>query len=135
MAKSNVEFLGTDDDWTTVADESGEKLSFSSPGEQFVGIYVGTDIITNPQAREGDSPTFEQQKFRTPDGKLHTINGGHKIQAGIKNVLPGETVRITYMGDIDTGSPSPMKDFRVDVKGRAAAPQDAVSETVDGPIL
>jgi hypothetical protein len=131
ITETNVDFIDGDDDWTTVADESGEKLFFTTPGEQFVGIYVGTDVITNPKPRDGDSPTFEQQKFRTPDGKLHTINGGHKIQQGMKDVIPGETVRLTYMGDIDTGSPSPMKDFRVDVKGRAAAPQ----ESEESPIL
>lgn len=108
--QTNIDFLDDNEEWETVVTESGLKLAFSNVGESFVGTYVGTQTIHNPK----DDTDFDQQQFRDPEGTLYAINGGFKLREGLKDVAPGAIVRITYMGEIDTGSPSPMKDFRVE---------------------
>lgn len=128
---SNIDFLGADEDWDTVVEESGLKLSFDNKGEQFVGRYIGTETITNPNNGE----TFDQQQFRDPEGTLYAINGGYKLQQAVEKLAAGDIVRITYMGDIDMGpGKNPMKDFRVDVKrGNAGTATKEAKATADTP--
>lgn len=114
--ESGVDFIPDDQDWETVEEESGQKLAFNNPGEQFVGVYVGTETI-HPE--NGDS--FDQQRFRDDAGTLYAINGGHKLRSAFEGVESGAICRITYMGEIDTGQPSPMKDYRVEIAKKGAA--------------
>lgn len=107
---TGVDVIPEDAEWETVEQESGQKLTFANVGEQFVGTYVETVLIEPDQGE-----TFYQQRFRSPEGELYAINGGFKLKRGLESASPGDLVRLTYMGDIDTGQPSPMKDFRVEV--------------------
>ena len=99
-----------DAEWETVEQESGQKLEFDSPGDVFIGTFVEIALI---EPENGES--FEQHRFRDSQGTLWTINGGFKLKRALSGVAPGSLVRLTYIGDVDTGQPSPMKDYRVDV--------------------
>lgn len=129
---SNIDFIGTDDDWETVVEESGRKITFEQPGDSFVGVYVGTTTIEQTGFEKDGTPkqAFDQQRFRDTEGNLWAINGGHKLREGLQAVEEGEIVRIVYMGDIDTGQPSPMKDFRVDRKKSGANTKASTKEAV-----
>lgn len=108
--ESGVDVIPEDAEWETTEQESGQKLTFANVGEQFVGAFVETALI-EPENGE----TFTQQRFRSPEGELYSFNGGFKVNRGLESANPGDLVRLTYMGDIDTGQPSPMKDFKVEL--------------------
>lgn len=109
-----VTFLPDDSEWETVVEESGEKYVWENVGQQFIGTYREQRTIS----AEGYEP-FDQQVFDV-DGKVVTMNGGYKLREAFADIPKGSLVRITYVGDIDTGQPSPMKDFRVEVARRGA---------------
>lgn len=104
--------IGEGGEWETVVEESGKNIEFSEVGSQFIGTYIGTAHIVPPNG--GDE--FDQQRFRDGAGTLYSVNGGFKLREGLKDVPEGATVRITYMGEVDTGQPSPMRDYRVEVR-------------------
>lgn len=108
--QTGVDVIPEDAEWETVEQESGQKLTFANVGEQFVGTFVETALI---EPENGES--FTQQRFRSPEGELYSFNGGFKVNRGLEKATPGDLVRITYMGDVDTGQPSPMKDFKVEI--------------------
>ena len=103
-----------DEGWETVAEESGEKIEFPSPGSSFVGVYTGTEFIVPEGKDEEDG--FNKHLFRDSEGKVRYLLGGFKIDAGLADVHAGETARITYVGSVDVGQPAPMKDYRIEVK-------------------
>lgn len=108
--ETGVDVIPEDAEWETTEQESGQKLSFTNVGEQFVGTFVETALI---EPENGES--FTQQRFRTPEGELYSFNGGFKVNRGLESAVPGDLVRITYMGEVDTGQPSPMKDYKVEL--------------------
>lgn len=124
QTESSFAFIDDDSAWETVQEESGRNLTFENVGDQFVGQYVGTQTIHNPK----DDSDFDQQQFRDKDGTLWAINGGFKIREATKDLPVGSVVRITYMGSIDTGQPSPMKDYRVEAQ-RGSVPSPTTEES------
>lgn len=117
----------SDEEFETVVEESGSQFTFETVGQQFVGKYLGSETIEP----EGWSPEdyFIRHNFRDRDGKLWGINGGFKLNDGLREIAAGQIVRITYVGDVEMGpGKNPMKDYRIDVaktkngkKGDAAA--------------
>jgi hypothetical protein len=99
------------DEWTTVQDETPSRVIFDTIGDQFIGEYIGSSLI-----KINDGETFTQYRFRGTDGELYGINESYKIRQAMEDVEPGQVCRITYVKDVDTGQPAPMKDFRVDVR-------------------
>lgn len=114
--ETGVDVIPEDAQWETTEQESGQKLTFANVGEQFVGAFVETALI-EPESGE----SFTQQRFRSPEGELYSFNGGFKVNRGLESATPGDLVRLTYMGDIDTGQPSPMKDFKVEISRKKPA--------------
>jgi hypothetical protein len=114
--ETGVDVIPEDAQWETTEQESGQKLGFDNVGEQFVGTFVETALI---EPENGEA--FTQQRFRTPEGELYSFNGGFKVNRGLESATPGDLVRLTYMGDIDTGQPSPMKDFKVEISRKKSA--------------
>lgn len=106
MANSNAE------EWTTVADETPAQVIFDTVGDVFVGRFVEKRTLTpNPEQ------SWDQFVFRgIEDGELYGINSSYSIAKGMETVQPGSVVRLTYVKDVEVGRPSPMKDFKIEVK-------------------
>lgn len=120
MAKTdtNVDFIGSEDEWETVAEESGEKMKFETVGDEFIGTYEGLTHIVPKKEGTTEEDEFDQLLFRDGNGKLYALNAGYKLlEAFTGEAAPekGSRVKLTYVGNVDTGQPSPMKDFRVQV--------------------
>ena len=91
----------TDYDFTTVS--TGEvtpetKIVFDTLEDSFTGKYLGMRIVSSP---EGD---FQQARFQ--DGEdIYFTNANHSLRV----------VRITYVGDLDTGQTNTMRLYKVEV--------------------
>lgn len=105
------------DEWETVIEDSGVPIEFQKFGDQFIGRFEGERTITPP---DGTKESFTQQMFRD-DGVLYVMSGGYKLRAAFKDIAIGTRVRITYVRDVQTGQPSPMRDFRVEAAKRRSA--------------
>jgi hypothetical protein len=106
MAAANAE------EWTTVADETPAHVVFDTPGEDvFIGKFIEKRTLTpNPEQ------SWDQYVFRGTDDELYGINSSYSLAKGMEAVQPGQMVRITYVKNVDVGRPSPMKDFKIEVK-------------------
>jgi len=101
------------DEWTSVVEETPNKLDLTEKGQEFYGIYLGTEEITPENTN--DDP-FTVHLFREqPGGELYSTSG-YKIAKNMKPEHVGHLTRITFMGLVDTGAQQPMKDYRVAVK-------------------
>ncbi len=97
--------------WDTKVAELGDQIVFENPGEDvFIGQYVGSRIVN-----QEDGNNFTVLQFIGIDGKPYQTNAGWKLEDGFMDIEAGSIVRMTYVKDVDTGSPSPMKDFRIEV--------------------
>jgi len=101
--------------WDTVIQETGDQIVFDTVGDQFVGLYTGKREVTLD-----DGQKFTLLTFMGPGMKRYQTNAGWKLENGFLDaeIKRGDIVRVTYVQDIDTGRPSPMKDFRVEVARR-----------------
>jgi hypothetical protein len=100
--------------WDTVIQETGEQIIFDTVGDAFVGLFTGKREV------EVDGGTFTLLTFMGAGGKRYQTNAGWKLENGFMDadIKRGDIVRVTYVQDVDTGQPSPMKDFRVEVARR-----------------
>jgi|SRR5450755_1287490 hypothetical protein len=95
--------------WQTVVQESGTQIVFDTLGDVFVGQFTGARVVL------ADGEPFTILSFMGTDGQAYQTNAGWKLKAGFEDIEPGTIVRVMYVKDVDTGSPTPMKDFRIDV--------------------
>lgn len=111
----NVKVADSQEEWETVATESGSPLVFDV-GTVFVGYFQGIEHIIPPKAT-GKDDEFDQAKFTSQDGFTKTINLGYKLREALADVAPGKMVRITRMEDVPSNDPkkNDMKDYRVEV--------------------
>jgi hypothetical protein len=94
-----------------VLDETGaDVVTFDHHGQSVVGIFRGSEEMV-----DDDGEKFDMASFTAPDGKPFVIFPGKGLRRIIYKLSIGEWARITYRGDIDTGKPSPMKAFTVEV--------------------
>lgn len=110
------------DGWETV-DEPVHVVTFDEDGDQLIGTYMGKVTIVPPGAEENEDDQFRQDRFRwvsgTADiapGEIAAINSGYMLRQALDKVTEGSMTRVTRVGTQDTGQPSPMVLFRVDVK-------------------
>ena len=103
-----------EDEWETVAEESGSPIEFAGVGSSFVGTYLGKSVIA-PTDDPNDS--FTQLKFRDEEGNVRVINAGYKLLTSFESIEVGKRVRITRTADVPMSDPgkNAMKDYRVDV--------------------
>lgn len=96
--------------WRQVSDDDVEetKHSFDDMNVPFIGTYRGARII------ETDEGKFTQFLFDV-EGQRYFINAGFNLIQGMRKVLMGQTCRITWINNRDTGQETPMRVFRVDV--------------------
>jgi|SRR5215472_4355851 len=117
-------------EWTTISEEQEdeEKVSFDVLGDEFIGTYLGKRDQAN------DNGSYVQLRFRGTDELAYFINANWSLTNAMKNVRPNMMVRVTYIGDKDTGQASPMRIFRVDVArpkrpGASTRNPEAISKT------
>lgn len=96
--------------WATVSEDDvdEEKFTFDVLGDQFIGDYIGVRIV------DGTDGKITQFRFTAAE-RFYFINAGWSLIQGMSNVRKGMRVRITWTGERDTGQPSKMRLFRVDV--------------------
>lgn len=102
------------DTWVNVHEEAADQLVFDTIGDEYIGMYTGSEEI----APDEDSPedTFTQLRFRDDDG-AKVVNAGFELKKAFSKIEPHTRVRITLVKFVDVGQPSPMKSYRVDVAG------------------
>lgn len=102
----------TEDEWTTVQEESATRIVFDTIGDVFIGTFQGLEEIPHPQTGE----IMGYLMFRGTDGELYSTSASWKLTRAFEKVSPGDKVRITYIKDVETGRGlNPMKDYRVDI--------------------
>jgi hypothetical protein len=107
MAKSDDPTAN--DGWTVVSEEMPERFTFETPGEEFIGKYVRTEIAGQGEGR------FDVYVFEV-DGVRTSITSTSRLRTPMRKVRPGMMVRIVYIGDVETNQDNPMKDFEVSFK-------------------
>lgn len=131
------EVVGYHDDyqWETVHTEAADLIMFDTPGDMYIGQWVGWSVIDNPD-RTRDDKWFIQLHFTDPQGArninpgydlrrafltVYTDDGGGYVEA--REVVPLQAIyRIIYVKNVDVGQNDPMRSFRVDqAKSRASA--------------
>jgi hypothetical protein len=103
------------DDWEfeTVAEESAITVILDTPGDQFIGQYIGSDHIEP----ENGGEAFDRFVYRGRDSRLYAMNKSYKLEQAMEKVELQQWVRITLVKEIETKRAlQPMKDFRVEVR-------------------
>lgn len=85
-------------------------VNFTHHGDSFVGIYEYTEEMVDDEGEK-----FPMAVFTGADAKPYCFFPGKSLQRGLRKVNVGQWARITYIADVDTGKPSPMKAFIVEV--------------------
>lgn len=103
-------------EWQQVSEDDVEETKhvFEALNVPFIGVYAGLRIVETAEGK------FTQFKFDKPEGRYFITASWNLIQ-GMQRVREGQTCRITWIGERDTGQLSPMRIFKVDVQ-RATAP-------------
>jgi hypothetical protein len=118
MADTKADNVTTvsDEEWETVAEESGSPIRFENVGDIFVGVFNGIRHIVPPKATKPEDE-FDQLLFRDAEGNGRTINAGYKLLEAFGNIEVEKKVRITRVPDVPMNDPgkNDMKDYRVEV--------------------
>lgn len=85
-------------------------VNFNHHGDSFVGVYEYTEEMVDDEGEK-----FPMAVFTGADAKPYCFFPGKSLQRGLRKVNVGQWARITYVADVDTGKPSPMKAFIVEV--------------------
>jgi len=138
-----IGYDGTQFEWETVHTEAPDQIVFETPGDCYIGLYVGWSLIyPDPDNAKPEKANawFIQLHFTDPGG-AKVINAGYDLRRAyleqtnvkettadssvkpeFKDVIPPQTVtRNLYAKDVDVDQNDPMKSFRVD----AARPRSA----------
>lgn len=114
--------MSAKDEWTTVSDGTVEqgpetKIVFEEFGDEFIGEFFGYRHLTDRESGQ----SYTQARFRDQEtGEICYTRANHSMKEGLDRVPVGSITRIVYVSDTDTGMPSPMRTFTVQIKGRAA---------------
>lgn len=110
----------SEDEWTTVIDETPTRVVWENPGEQFIGVYVGHLIVNDEKMDE----KYDYVLFRGTNGVLYSMSNSYKLRESFGDGLTEESgpvteglkVRLRYVKDVpmQTGR-NPMRDIAVDV--------------------
>lgn len=89
---------------------SAETVRFDHFGDSFMGIFMGIDEIIDE-----DGEKFDIANFIGADNRPYCIFPGASLKRALRRLEPKQWARITYTRDIDTGQPSPLKSYVVEV--------------------
>lgn len=108
-------------EWTTVSDgsaapEQETKIVFEEYGDEFIGEFLGYRHLTDRVTQQG----YTQARFRADDGEICYVRANHSMKEGLDRVRIGQRTRVCYVDDVDTGMPSPMRSFTVQVSAGSA---------------
>lgn len=118
--------------WDTVHVEAADQIVFDTPGDLYIGVYAGHEIIY-PDPEKKPTEWFVQLKWTDPAGAKFT-NAGYEIRSAytettytddgrpvVTDKIPlGSLTRNQLMKLVDVDQASLMKSFRVDVARRNA---------------
>jgi hypothetical protein len=90
-----------------LAQETGEQVVFEHFGDSVTLLFTGIEHVSTEESR------FDILTFLDADGKPYQLNAGWRLENIFRDIPPNTVTTITYVKDVDTGNPSPMKDFRV----------------------
>jgi hypothetical protein len=101
-------------EWEVAIEEAGEPIEFKEVGDSFVGVFTGMRTVEMIDTK-GEVDNFTILTFKGKGGVAYQTNAGWKLEAGFKDadIMRGDIVYVQYVKDVDTGQPSPMKDFKV----------------------
>jgi len=96
-------------EFVTVDRGSGTIVNFMHHGDSFTGILEDFEQVTT---EEGE--VLQMATLTGADNQPYAIFPNRTLLRGMSKVPLGYWVRITYIGDIDTGKPTPMKTYTVE---------------------
>lgn len=106
-------------EWETIAEGAPTGVIFEKIGESFVGQYVGSQHVDREPASDGSDQSFDLFIFRGRDGERYSLNKSYSLVQAMEGVRLESWLRITYVKDVKvTNWPTPMKDFKVDVRSK-----------------
>lgn len=89
---------------------SATPINFEHIGDSFVGIFEGTEEVTTE-----DGEQLELATFTGADAKPYCIFPNAVLKRALRKVDLKQWCRITFYAEIDTGKPSPLKSYVVEV--------------------
>lgn len=108
--------MSTEMEWTEVKTDSmvdETKVVFDTIGDEFIGLYLGM----RTQEDEEGKP-YSQIRWSVGEGdatEYYFTNATYGLRQAYKAIRPNTMTRTRYTEDLDTGRPTPMKIFKVDV--------------------
>lgn len=106
-----VEIPENTEEWVTEQDETPDKLIFDTIGDVYEGLFLGIEHIVPPECDDPDDE-FDVAHFWDLESPK-VVAGGFSLMRALRKIDVGREVRMVYVKDVDTGSPSAMKDFKV----------------------
>ncbi len=95
--------------WTEVSTDFPVRVVFEYAGEEFIGTYIRSEIVTPSDL---DRSPFAVFLLLGRDNVLYSVSGT-KLASVFEDIEEGSLVRIVYKGEVDTGRGSPMRDYQV----------------------
>lgn len=115
-----------DDGWESVNEGAPQKWVPQEVGDNIVGIYMGFEDITIQDVKTGEDKDIRYYDIRDDDGNLWSVPNSFQIAKGFERKLSddspavniGDTVRLTFTGEVDLGKPgrNNMKNYKLDVR-------------------
>lgn len=110
--------------WETAHVEAARMIALDEVGDTYIGKLVAMEWI-NPLDEDRPDELFLQVKFEDQQG-ITAINCGYELRTYFdSNGVIGNVYRIELKRKVDTGRPSPMLSYRIDVAKRDVADQVA----------
>jgi hypothetical protein len=107
-------------EWESVAEGARPVVQFTDIGDSLIGVYAGTQEITDPTTEEKwNQYLFDDCEYpEDVAGEDVAVNAGYDLRRVLDTIQPGKfLVRIQYVRNVPiAGQPSPMKSFKVDRK-------------------
>lgn len=85
------------------------QFKFKKPGDSIIGRFVGMKSF-----QDSENKYFTVIILDTGNGEMSSIGGAYLVNQ-FERYPAGVVTKVTYKNDIDTGQPSPMKNFTIEM--------------------
>lgn len=85
------------------------QFKFKKPGDSIIGRFVGMKTF-----QDTENKYFTVIILDTGNGEMSSIGGAYLVNQ-FERYPAGVVTKVTYKNDIDTGQPSPMKNFTIEM--------------------